>query len=261
MKSLKRVDRVRESRELRRKENRELKRKGADYSPAEKEASHRKAVKEIAPLRALTEAQGQYIASIIANDITFSTGPQGTGKSYVAGAFAAEQLKLGVIDKLIITRPGVEAGRNWGALPGELEEKFSPFMEPFVDVLTERLGKNDYECMVKNERIVAMPLEFMRGKTFNDTWAILDEAQNATEDQIIMFMTRIGNNSKLIIDGSVTQCDIRNSGLKDAIKILKGVYSIGSVEFEIDDIVRNGIIKDILLAYEHARSAKRATVA
>lgn len=226
------------------------------------EPTHGQPQKEIAPLRALTDAQGRYLSSIVANDITFCVGPQGTGKSFVAGGWAAEQIKEGLFENLIITRPGVEAGKNWGALPGTLEEKFAPFMEPFEDVLKERLGATFYEYLAKKKRIIPYPLEFMRGKTFKNSIVILDEAQNATEDQLLMLMTRIGGDpkigegSKIIINGGLTQCDIRNSGLKDAIRILKPVSSIGLVEFTLDDIVRHGIIKDILVAYEQDRVRK-----
>ena len=206
--------------------------------------------KEPKPLRALTEAQGQYIASIISNTITFGIGPQGTGKSYVAGAWAADQLKQGLCEKLIITRPVIESGRNMGALPGTLEEKFAPFMKPFNSVLEERLGKTFFEYLKKTGKIEAYPLEYMRGETFNNSLVILDEAQNATDDQLLMFMTRIGEGSKMIIDGSITQCDIRNSGLQNAVRRLRSVQEIGVVEFDIDDIVRHGLIKEILRAYE-----------
>ena len=256
MRSKPKSNRSRVEKVERRREKRELKRNPSDYSVPDQEVRSYVVKKEIEPLRALTEAQGQYIASIKKNDITFSVGPQGTGKSYVAGAYAAEQLKLGLIEKLIITRPGVEAGRNWGALPGTLEEKYAPFMEPFNEVLEERLGKTFFDYLKKTGKIVTSPLEFMRGKTFKDSIVILDEAQNTTEDQMIMFLTRIGEGSKMIIDGSLTQCDIRNSGLKDAVRILNSISSIGFVEFNIDDIVRHGIIRDILVEYENARAKK-----
>jgi phosphate starvation-inducible PhoH-like protein len=249
MRSKPKTNRSRANRVERRKDKRELKRNPSDYSVPEQTQVTYVAKKEIEPLRALTEAQGQYIASIIANTITFSVGPQGTGKSYVAGAFAAEQLKLGLVEKIIITRPGVESGRNWGALPGTLEEKYAPFMEPFNDVLEERLGKTFFEYLKKTGRIIASPLEFMRGKTFKDSIVILDEAQNVDTNQMLMFLTRIGENSKMIIDGSITQCDIRNSGLAEAVRRLQQVPSIGFIEFTTDDIVRHGIIKDILMAY------------
>ena len=249
MRSKPKSNKARSGRVERRKDKRELKRNPSDYSVPNYEPITYAVKKEIEPLRALTEAQGQYIASIIANTITFSVGPAGTGKSYVAGAWAAEQLKLGLIEQIIITRPGVEAGRNWGALPGTLEEKYAPFLEPFQDVLIERLGKTFYEYLKKTGKIVASPLEFMRGKTFKNAVVILDEAQNVDASQMQMFLTRIGENSKLIIDGSLNQLDIRNSGLADAIRRLKHIQSIGVVEFTTDDIVRHGIIREILLAY------------
>jgi phosphate starvation-inducible PhoH-like protein len=248
MKSKSKTNRSRTDKVERRKEKRELKRNPSNDTFDHPQTNYIPK-KEIKPLQALTEAQGQYIASIITNTITFGIGPAGTGKSYVAGAFAAEQLKLGLIDKIIITRPGVESGRNWGALPGTLEEKYAPFMEPFNEVLEERLGKTFFDYLKKTGKIIASPLEFMRGKTFKNSIVILDEAQNVDNNQMLMFLTRIGENSKMIIDGSLTQCDIRNSGLADAIHKLKHVSSIGMVEFDNDDIVRHGIIKDIIMAY------------
>ena len=256
MRSKPKSNRSRTEKVGRRQEKRDLKRNPSDYSAPVAVLQDYIVKKEIAPFRVLNEAQGQYIASIRQNDITFSVGPQGTGKSYVAGAYAADQLKAGLVERLIISRPGIQAGKDFGALPGTLEEKYKPYMEPFNDVLEERLGKTYFEYLQKTGKIIASPLEFMRGKTFKDSIIILDEAQNATEEQMIMFLTRIGDGSKIIVDGSLTQCDIRNSGLKDAIKILPPVLSIGFVEFTLDDIVRHGIIKDILIAYEKARIAR-----
>lgn len=253
MRSKPKSSKLRDEKIGRRKEKRELKRNPVDFSVPNEVHTTYVAKKEIAPLRALNEAQGQYIASIIANTITFSVGPAGTGKSYVAGAWAAEQLKQGLIEKIIITRPCTEVGYKFGAMPGEMEEKYAPFLEPFKDVLIERLGRTFYDYAIKTGKIVPSPLQFMRGKTFDDAVVILDEAQNVDREQMKMFLTRIGRNSKLIIDGSLTQIDIHNSGLEDALFRLKKIPSIGVVEFTIDDIVRNGIIKDILIAYENTK--------
>jgi phosphate starvation-inducible PhoH-like protein len=250
MRSSPKSQRSREAKIERRRDKRELKRNPSDYvAPDELFAAHTQK-KEIAPLRALTEAQGRYITSIRENTITFSMGCAGTGKTYIAGAFASDQLKAGLVERIIITRPAVEAGESFGFLPGELEDKFRPYLEPFMDVLNERLGRGFVECAIKSGKIIASPLSFMRGRTFRDAIVILDEAQNVTPTQMAMFLTRIGENSKMIIDGDWAQKDIGGiSGLQDAVRRLRSVPSIGIVEFGIDDIVRHGIIRDILIQY------------
>ena len=250
MRSKPKSNRSRSGKIERRQEKRDLKRNPSDYSVPNEVVATQSVKKEVAQLRALNEAQGQYIASIIANDITFSSGPAGTGKTYCAGAYAADILRDGLVEKIIITRPTVEAGEKFGALPGELEEKYAPFIEPFMDVLNERLGKSYVTYLIKAGKIVASPLSFMRGKTFKDCVVILDEAQNTTPVQMSMFLTRIGENCKMIIDGDVKQTDIYGiSGLKDALGRLQGIKSIGMVEFTVDDIIRHGIIKSILERY------------
>lgn len=250
MKAKPRKNHRRQERIERRRDKRELKRNPVDYSVTNESAATYSAKREIAPLRALTEAQCLYIASIKHNTITFSTGCAGTGKTYIAGAYAADQLKEGLIDQIIITRPAVEAGESFGFLPGELKEKFQPYLDPFMDVLNERLGRTYVEYLIKTGKIVASPLSFMRGKTFRNAIVILDEAQNVTPTQMSMFLTRIGENSKMIIDGDWAQKDIIGiSGLQDAVRRLKSVPSIGVVEFKLNDIVRHGIIRDILMAY------------
>lgn len=205
------------------------------------------------PLEAKNEAQGQLIASIKSRDITFVTGPAGTGKTYISAALAAEQLSSNQIEQLIIIRPMQECGEEMGFLPGELQDKYEPWIEPVIDVLNERLGKSHVENLRKSQRIVAKPLQYMRGKSFKDCWIIMDESQNVTADQMKMFLTRIGENSKMIIDGDINQTDLKGykgvtieSGLARAVKSLKGIPQIGFVEFTEDDIVRHGIIKEIL---------------
>lgn len=206
--------------------------------------------KQIKPIEALTEAQGHYIVSILSNIITFGIGPAGTGKSYIAAGLACDMLKSGEIDKLIITRPGVEAGESFGFLPGELEEKYAPYLDPFREILNERLGKSFAEYLIKTKRIEARPLAYMRGSTFKNCMAILDEAQNTTTQQMKMFLTRIGHNCKVVVDGDGDQKDIKTeSGLTDAVKKLAKVKGVGVVNFEVDDIVRSGIVRDIIIAY------------
>jgi phosphate starvation-inducible protein PhoH and related proteins len=207
------------------------------------------------PLAAKNEAQGQLIASVLSRDITFATGPAGTGKSYVVASLASEALESGTIDTLVITRPMKSCDEDMGFLPGEIEDKYAPWLAPVLDVLEERLGASCVEYLIK--RIQTIPLQFMRGKSFRDTWVILDEAQNTTPEQMKMFLTRIGSNSKLIINGDINQSDLKDgrgvmqtSGLSDALSKLRGIPEIGRVEFSRDDIVRHGIVRTILERYE-----------
>jgi phosphate starvation-inducible protein PhoH and related proteins len=203
------------------------------------------------PLQAKTLSQAHYITAIKSHKLTFGTGPAGTGKSYVAGAIAAEELEARRIEKIIITRPAVEAGENMGFLPGDLQEKFDPYFDAFRDCLNERLGKGAVECGLKNGRIVVSPLAYLRGKTFNDAFVVLDEAQNCTKAQLKMFLTRIGENCRVVINGDIRQSDIGNqSGLQDAINRLSHLNSIYIHTFERDDIVRSGLVKDIIECYE-----------
>ena len=174
------------------------------------------------PIQALTKAQGAYITAILENVITFGIGPAGTGKSYVVAGLAVDMLREKKIDRILLTRPGVEAGEKFGFIPGELEEKYAPYIEPFRDIFNERLGRSQVDYLIKHKRICAMPLAFMRGRTFKNCWAILDEAQNTTPGQMKLFLTRIGDNCKVIIDGDIEQKDITTqSGLSDAVNNLK----------------------------------------
>ena len=203
------------------------------------------------PLQAKTLSQGRYITAIKSHKLTFGTGPAGTGKSYVAGAIAAEELEARRIEKIIITRPAVEAGENMGFLPGDLHEKFDPYFDAFRDCLNERLGKGAVECGLKNDRIVVSPLAYLRGKTFNDAFVVLDEAQNCTQAQLKMFLTRIGENCRVVVNGDIRQSDIGNqSGLQDAIDRLGHLSSVYIHTFEHDDIVRSGLVKEIIECYE-----------
>jgi phosphate starvation-inducible PhoH-like protein len=204
------------------------------------------------PFHPRSQAQGQYIAAIKSNKLVFGIGPAGTGKSYCAGALAAEELEARRIERIIISRPAVEAGEHMGFLPGDLHEKFDPYFDAFRDCLVDRLGKGAVECGMKNGRIVVSPLAYLRGKTFNDAFVVLDEAQNCTRAQLKMFLTRIGENCRVVVNGDIKQSDIGNqSGLQDAIDRLSGLPSVYVHEFEHDDIVRSGLVKDILLRYEN----------
>lgn len=209
---------------------------------------------EVKPLEPINIAQSYYMQSIEQSKITFSTGPAGTGKTYIAAAMAADALKNREIEQIIITRPAKEAvDEEMGFLPGELEDKYAPYLEPFLQALYERLGKSQTKAMIKSGRILPVPLGFMRGMTFKNAWVILDEAQNTTPAAMQMFLTRIGGNCKVIVDGDLKQTDIHGkSGLEDAIYKLterRQVRGIQHVEFTIDDIVRSGIVKQIICAY------------
>lgn len=213
--------------------------------------------KQLPPVEALTEAQGQMISQILSKDIVFVTGPAGTGKTFVSAALAAQELEAKRIDKIVITRPMQGVDEEMGFLPGTEAEKYAPWCEPVMDVLNARLGKSYVEYLVKTERIQCKPLMLMRGKSFENSWILMDEAQNVTPGQMKMFLTRIGHNCKMIVDGDEKQCDLKDgrgikqiSGLTDAKQKLKGIPEVGFVEFSRDDIVRHGIIRKILDRYE-----------
>jgi phosphate starvation-inducible PhoH-like protein len=196
-------------------------------------------------------AQSAYLESIRTNQITFAIGPAGTGKSYIAAAYAAEQLYYKRIDKLIITRPAVEAEESLGALPGELDEKYAPYLAPIRDILDGLLGKSFVDYCIKTGIIEAVPLGFMRGRTFENAVVLFDESQNATPKQMKLILSRIGENCKMIIDGDTTQKDIRgDSGLDDAVARLGRIQGIDVVRFVNHDIVRSGLCRKIIQAYD-----------
>lgn len=244
----------RRSMKVSRKQGRREKRGGCSFDdrsneqPPQLEVIREKRVTK--PLSAKTEAQAHYIINIQNKRLTFGLGPAGTGKTYVCTALAAEALRDGRADKLILTRPAVEAGESMGFLPGELEEKFDPYMIPFREILNEYLGRSTVDYMIKYKKIEAAPLGFMRGRTFRDAWVILDEAQNTTPVQMKMFLTRIGENAKVIVNGDTSQKDIPGeSGLQDAVNRLFNSSHVGTTDFSVDDVVRSGLVKEILQAY------------
>lgn len=227
---------------------------GCDFE--EFEVSNTQPRKRSEPLYAKTEAQGHMIMSIKDKVITFVTGPAGTGKTYISAGLAAEALENKSIDKIIITRPMVSCDEDMGALPGNEEEKYAPWVRPVMDVFIERLGLGTVEYLLKSKKIEWMPLQRMRGMSIKRSWVILDEAQNTTPSQMKMFLTRLGEGSKLIIDGDVEQSDLKDgrgyaleSGLSHAIERIGGHNKVGLVNFDENDIVRHGLIKDIILAY------------
>lgn len=201
-------------------------------------------------VRTKNAKQAAYLRSIEQNIITVGIGAAGCGKSFVALSYAAQQLQLKNINKLVITRPIVEAGEKIGFLKGELEDKTAPYMLPMIEILNRRLGKSTVDYYLKRGIIEFKPLAYLRGTTFNDAVVILDEAQNCSESQMRMFLTRIGEGVKVIIDGDLDQQDIsERSGLADAMRRLVYVNSVGIIKFDVEDIVRSGIAKEIVKAY------------
>jgi phosphate starvation-inducible PhoH-like protein len=202
------------------------------------------------PLVAKTDNQKRYINAIKNFELVFGTGPAGTGKTYIACAIAAEMLESKLIEQIILTRPAVEAGEEFGFIPGTLNEKYEPYLTPVRSVFEERLGKSYFEYLLKIGKIKPVPLAFMRGMTFNDAFVILDEAQNTTTKQMKMFLTRIGMNCKTVIDGDAEQVDISTaSGLTDSIARIGYIPSVKVVEFGENDIVRSGLVAEVIRAY------------
>ncbi len=209
--------------------------------------------KKLQPLRAMTEAQGLYAASIIQNDITFGVGCAGTGKTFVALSLACEALERKETDKIIVSRPLIATGEKLGALPGDLGEKISPYFDAALRVFNKVLGRSYTKYLMdeKRKKIEFVPLELMTGYTFDDCWVVLDECENATRSQVKRFLTRIGIGTKAIVNGDSDQADIRDSGLEDAVYRFKGFEGVGIVRFEEDDVVRSGIVKTVLRAYRN----------
>ena len=206
---------------------------------------------KVRPLEAKTENQKNYIKSIIENDVIFCSGPSGCGKSFIAAGIAAEHLHRGDVERVIITRPLVCTGKDIGSLPGELSEKIAPYLMPMQENFKHFLGQAYYGLYFNDGKIQYQPLEVMRGSTFHNCYMILDEAQNCTFDQIKMFITRMGENSKVLINGDTNQTDLSyNSGLSKCINRLRGVNGVGICDLTYSDIQRNGILGDILTALE-----------
>jgi len=200
-----------------------------------------------------TSQQQKYVEEIEKNDITFGVGPAGTGKTYLAVAMAVKYLKEGKIARIILTRPAVEAGEKLGFLPGTLEEKISPYLRPLYDALFEMLDPDKVQTLLDRNIIEIAPLAFMRGRTLNDAFIILDEAQNTTREQMKMFLTRLGFGSKVVVTGDISQIDLpkkEESGLVEAIKILRGIKGISIIQFSRKDVVRHKLVQEIIKAYE-----------
>ena len=212
-----------------------------------------------AAIKPKTPNQKHFIDSVKRNDIVFAVGPAGTGKTYIAVALAVRALKNKEIKRIIITRPAVEAGENLGFLPGDLQEKIDPYLRPVYDALDDMIPSEKLKYYQENRVIEIAPLAYMRGRTLSDAFILLDEAQNTTPMQLKMFLTRLGPNSKLIINGDRTQVDLKpnqKSGLEDAMGIMNNVKGIGFVELDHKDVVRHQIVKEIIKAYDRSAGKK-----
>ncbi|PWV95411.1 phosphate starvation-inducible protein PhoH [Paenibacillus cellulosilyticus] len=206
------------------------------------------------PIRVKTIGQRHYIQTIKKKDIVFGIGPAGTGKTYLAVVLAVAALKEGAVKRIMLTRPAVEAGENLGFLPGDLQEKVDPYLRPLYDALHDVLGLEQTTKLFERGMIEVAPLAYMRGRTLDDSFIILDEAQNTTPEQMKMFLTRLGFGSKMVITGDVTQIDLprgKKSGLIEASRILQGIDEIGFITFSEQDVVRHTLVQKIITAYNH----------
>ncbi|HEU3980279.1 PhoH family protein [Streptococcus pneumoniae] len=207
------------------------------------------------PIRVKTLGQKLYVDSVKQHDVTFGIGPAGTGKTFLAVTLAVTALKRGQVKRIILTRPAVEAGESLGFLPGDLKEKVDPYLRPVYDALYQILGKDQTTRLMEREIIEIAPLAYMRGRTLDDAFVILDEAQNTTIMQMKMFLTRLGFHSKMIVNGDISQIDLQRnvkSGLIDAQEKLKNIHQIDFVHFSAKDVVRHPVVAQIIRAYEYS---------
>ena len=211
------------------------------------------------PIKPKTIGQKEYIASVLKNTITIGVGPAGTGKTYLAVAAAVQAFRDKQVNRIILTRPAVEAGERLGFLPGDLQSKVDPYLRPLYDALFDMLGAETYQKYLERGNIEVAPLAYMRGRTLDDSFIILDEAQNTSREQMKMFLTRLGFGSKIVITGDVTHIDLpdgKASGLKEAMRVLKSVEGIGICELTNADVVRHVMVQRIVEAYEKYENAK-----
>jgi phosphate starvation-inducible PhoH-like protein len=208
--------------------------------------------RRLKPIEAKTDKQQEYIEAIVKNPQTIVMGPAGTGKTYIAAAIAANKLRTNEVKKIILTRPNVPAGRSLGFLPGTMDEKIGPWVIPFTDVILDYLGKEVYGIAMRNKNIEIVPFEVMRGRTFNDAFVILDEAQNTLPSEMKMFLTRIGENTKVVVNGDINQSDLKaDSGLKTMIGLVERYkLPVPIVEFSYEDIVRSDICAMWIKAFD-----------
>ena len=207
------------------------------------------------PIKAKTVGQQKYMKAIQKNTITIGVGPAGTGKTYLAVAAAVAAFREKTVNRIILTRPAVEAGERLGFLPGDLQNKVDPYLRPLYDALYDMLGAETFQKYQERGSIEVAPLAYMRGRTLDDSFIILDEAQNTTKEQMKMFLTRLGFGSKIVITGDVTQIDLpddKTSGLKDAVRVLEGVNDIAICRLTSSDVVRHALVQEIINAYEKA---------
>lgn len=212
------------------------------------------------PIKAKTLGQQQYMKAIEHNTITLGVGPAGTGKTYLAVAAAVAAFRAREVNRIILTRPAVEAGERLGFLPGDMQNKVDPYLRPLYDALFEMLGTESYNKYLEKGNIEVAPLAYMRGRTLDDSFIILDEAQNTTPEQMKMFLTRMGFNSKVVITGDITQIDLpdgKMSGLKEAMRVLKGVEGIGQCTLTARDVVRHELVQKIVTAYAKYEEQKQ----
>ena len=211
------------------------------------------------PVRPKTLGQKQYVEAILKNAVTFGVGPAGTGKTYLAVAMAVKAFKARQVGRIILTRPAVEAGEKLGFLPGDLQNKVDPYLRPLYDALFDMLGAETYQKLLEKQLIEVAPLAYMRGRTLDDAFIILDEAQNTSPEQMKMFLTRMGTGSKVVVTGDVTQIDLPDkarSGLVDALQVLKTVQGIAMMFFSEKDIVRHRLVQEIIRAYDKAQAVR-----
>jgi len=210
-------------------------------------------------IRPKTAGQQRYVQAMLSHDLTFCTGPAGTGKTYLAVAVAASLLKQGAVKRIVLARPAVEAGERLGFLPGDLQAKVNPYLRPLFDALHDMMDFEQVKRFMVNDIIEVIPLAFMRGRTLNQSVIILDEAQNTTSAQMLMFLTRLGHDSKMIVTGDASQVDLPDnieSGLIDAMDRLRGIRGIALIELEREDIVRHRLVQNIVNAYERQRGGR-----
>lgn len=223
----------------------------ADYLPVHSEQALIKTKRKLIKTR--NQNQYEYVQSIAKNDISFGIGPAGTGKTYLAVACAVEALEQEKVRRIILTRPAVEAGEKLGFLPGDLTQKIDPYLRPLFDALYDTLGFEQVERLIEKNVIEIAPLAFMRGRTLNESFILLDEAQNTTKEQMKMLLTRIGFGSQAVITGDITQCDLPRhvkSGLRHAIEVLEGVDGIGFSFYQAKDVVRHSLVQKVVKAYD-----------
>ena len=205
------------------------------------------------PIRSKTLGQRAYVEAVRKHELTLAVGPAGTGKTYLAMAMAVVALKAKEVERIVLTRPAVEAGEKLGFLPGDMTQKVDPYLRPLYDALHELMGADSYQRLAERGTVEVAPLAFMRGRTLSDAFIILDEAQNATSEQMKMFLTRLGANSRCIVTGDVSQTDLprdKKSGLMEAVNVLRNVEGVAIVELTARDVVRHELVQRIVQAYE-----------